>query len=192
MKWQIDGLLARGITRARLGILWERVWPPLAAFATVFGLFLVVSWLGLWLWLPPLGRAIGVVLFGLLALAALAPLVIVRMPNVPDGLRRLDQRSGLQHRPAITLTDKLAISAGDAMTQALWRAHVDRALAAARRLRAGWPMPGLAARDPIAVRALEIVPAAWPPPSTGRAWSRLPIIASMPGSRRRNTLGVRR
>ena len=71
MKRQIDGLLARGITRARLGILWERVWPPLAAFATVFGLFLVVSWLGLWLWLPPLGRAIGVVLFGLLALAAL-------------------------------------------------------------------------------------------------------------------------
>src|SRR5215203_3383144 len=75
VKRQIDGLLAWGITRARLGILWERVWPPLAAFATVFGLFLVVSWLGLWLWLPPLGRAIGVVLFGLLALAALAPLV---------------------------------------------------------------------------------------------------------------------
>ena len=43
------------------------------------------------------------------------------------------------------------------MTQALWRAHVDRALAAARRLRAGWPMPGLAARDPIAVRALVLI-----------------------------------
>jgi uncharacterized protein (TIGR02302 family) len=157
VKRQIDALLARGIARARYGILWERVWPPLAAFATVCGLFLVLSWLGLWLWLPPLGRAVGVVIFGLLAIAALSPVVIVRMPNVADGLRRLDQRSGLEHRPAIALTDKLAASEGDAMTQALWRAHVERALAAARKLRAGWPMPGLASRDPVALRALVVV-----------------------------------
>ncbi len=57
-------------------ILWERVWPPLAAFVTVCGLFLVLSWLGLWLWLPPLWRAVGVVIFGLLALAALSPFVV--------------------------------------------------------------------------------------------------------------------
>lgn len=157
MKRQIDTLLARGISRARFGILWERVWPPLAALATVCGLFLVVSWLGLWLWLPPLWRAIGVGLFGLLALAALSPLVIVRMPKVAEGLRRLDQRSGLEHRPAIALTDKLAANEGDAMTQALWRAHVERALAAARKLKAGWPSPNLAARDPVALRALVVV-----------------------------------
>ena len=36
-------LQGRGIARARYGILWERLWPPLAAFATVCGLFLVVS-----------------------------------------------------------------------------------------------------------------------------------------------------
>ena len=43
------------------------------------------------------------------------------------------------------------------MTQALWRVHVERALAAARKLRAGWPMPHLSARDPVAIRALVLV-----------------------------------
>jgi uncharacterized protein (TIGR02302 family) len=154
---QVDRLLSRGVARARWSILWERAWPPLAALLTVFGLFFAVSWLGLWLWLPPLGRAAGVVIFALLALAALSPFAVIRMPSIADGLRRLDQRSGLPHRPAVTLTDKLAAHDGDAMTQALWRAHVERALAAARRLKAGWPMPKLSARDPVAIRALVLV-----------------------------------
>ncbi len=154
---QVDRLLSRGVARARWSILWERVWPPLAAFLTVGGLFFAVSWLGLWLWLPPIGRAAGVVIFGLLALVALSPLVRFRMPSVSEALQRLDQRSGLPHRPAIALTDRLAANEGDAMTQALWRVHVERAMAAARKLRAGWPMPHLSARDPIAIRGLVLV-----------------------------------
>ena len=154
---EVDILLSRGISRARWSMLWERVWPPLAAFVTVCGLFLVLSWLGLWLWLPPLGRAAGVVIFGLLALAALSPFASVRRPSVAEALNRLDQRSGLAHRPAVALTDRLATNQGDAMTQALWRAHVERALAAARKLKAGWPSPRLWLRDPVALRALVLV-----------------------------------
>ncbi|MGB8488128.1 MAG: DUF4175 family protein, partial [Xanthobacteraceae bacterium] len=52
-------LLAHALTRARWALFWERLWPAVAAVATAVGLFLAVSWLGLWLWLPPLGRAIG-------------------------------------------------------------------------------------------------------------------------------------
>ncbi|MGD9921516.1 MAG: TIGR02302 family protein [Pseudorhodoplanes sp.] len=154
---EVDRLLARGVARARWSILWERVWPPLAACLTVAGLFFALSWLGLWIWLPPLARAAGVVLFALLALAALSPLAMVRMPGVADGLARLDRRSGLPHRPAVALTDRLATNDSDAMTQALWRAHMERALAAARRLKAGWPMPQLSARDPVAIRALVLI-----------------------------------
>jgi uncharacterized protein (TIGR02302 family) len=150
-------LLERGVRRARLGLIWERVWPPLAAFVTICGAFLSLSWLGLWLWLPPLGRAFGVGLLGLLALVALFPLLRVRMPGRAEALARLDRNSGLPHRPAMALTDRLAISDTDPMTQALWRAHVERALRAARRLRAGWPAPHLVLRDPMALRALVLV-----------------------------------
>ncbi|MGC1924996.1 MAG: DUF4175 family protein, partial [Pseudolabrys sp.] len=52
-------LLARALRRARGSLLWERLWPALAALATVLGLFLAFSWAGLWLVLPPLARAIG-------------------------------------------------------------------------------------------------------------------------------------
>ena len=47
--------LAAALRRARWTILWERLWPALATLATALGLFLALSWLGLWLWLPPLG-----------------------------------------------------------------------------------------------------------------------------------------
>src|SRR3982074_3981604 len=40
---------------------------------------------------------------------------------------------------------------------ALRRAHMERALRAAKTLRAGAPMPRLAGRDPFAVRALVVV-----------------------------------
>ena len=66
-----DAALSRAYDRARLAILWERLWPALAAPATAVGLFLAVSWLGLWLWLPPSGRAVGLCVFLLLAAAAM-------------------------------------------------------------------------------------------------------------------------
>ncbi|MGB8566055.1 MAG: DUF4175 family protein, partial [Pseudolabrys sp.] len=71
-------LLARALRRARGSLLWERLWPALAALATVLGLFLAFSWAGLWLVLPPLARAIGLFIFAVaIALSAL-PLLIVR------------------------------------------------------------------------------------------------------------------
>src|SRR5262249_46781238 len=65
-----DDLLARALRRARWTIFWERLWPALASIATVIGLFLALSWLGLWLSLPPTGRAIGLGIFFLLTAAA--------------------------------------------------------------------------------------------------------------------------
>src|SRR5258705_7502892 len=88
-----DTLLARALSRARWTILWERLWPALATVATAVGLFLAVSWLGAWLWLPPLGRAIGVGVFFLLLAATFAPLLMLRMPSSSEGLRRLDRNT---------------------------------------------------------------------------------------------------
>ena len=152
-----DNLLTRALGRARWTIFWERLWPGLASIATVIGLFLAVSWLGLWLVLPPLGRAIGLGVFFLMAAAAFAPLLLMRLPSRNDGLRRLDRNSALPHRPATTIADELAGATSDSYSIALWRAHVERALRTATMLKAGLPAPRLALRDPFALRALVVV-----------------------------------
>ncbi|HUL87308.1 MAG TPA: TIGR02302 family protein [Pseudolabrys sp.] len=145
------------LRRARGSLLWERLWPALAAVAMVTGLFLAFSWAGLWLVLPPLARAIGLFLF-LIAIAASAlPLFILRLPTVYDGLRRLDRSTGETHRPATTVADRIAANSQDPVAQALWQAHVERALLSARKFKAGWPAPRLSLRDPMAFRALVVI-----------------------------------
>ena len=149
--------LESAIKRARGSLLWERLWPVLAALATVAGLFLAFSWAGLWLALPPIGRAIGLVIFVLALIAAALPLVMLRLPSIYDGLRRLDRNSGKAHRPATTVADHIAANSQDPVAQALWRAHVERALLSTRKLKAGWPVPRLSLRDPMAFRALVLM-----------------------------------
>ena len=99
--------LAQALDRARYAIAWERAWPNLARLLTVVGLFLALSWAGLWLALPFLARAIGLVVFAGVAITALFPLARFRWPSREEGLSRLDRGSGIRHRPATTLTDML-------------------------------------------------------------------------------------
>ena len=151
--------LANAARRARYAILWERVWPPFATLAMAMGLFLALSWLGLWLWLPPLGRAVGLVSFVALALWAAFPFLFVRLPGFGDALHRLDRVSGLRHRPATTLADRLAVNAHDPYALALWNAHLARSRQNANALRAGAPAPRMAGRDPYALRSLVLIAA---------------------------------
>jgi uncharacterized protein (TIGR02302 family) len=152
--------LEGALTRAKWVLLWERIWPPLAGVLTVTGLFLSVSWLGLWLWLPPMGRAVGIFVFFVLLfppfVVALV-LALFRIPSRLDRLRRLDTVSGLAHRPATAIADEMATPETDAWAKALWRAHVEQALAKVRSLRAGLPAPRLMLRDPFALRALVLI-----------------------------------
>jgi uncharacterized protein (TIGR02302 family) len=149
--------LEMALKRARWTIFWERLWPALATLATAIGLFLALSWLGLWLWLPPLGRAAALIGFAGIAVLAAFPFLFLRMPGTPDGLRRLDRDSGLRHRPATAIADEIAVTPSDPYSLALWNAHVERALAAARTLKTGLPSPRVARRDPYALRALVLV-----------------------------------
>src|SRR5258708_20299584 len=78
-----DAVLSGALDRARSAILWEGLWPALAAPATAVGLFLAVSWLGLWLWLPPTGRPVRIFFFFLLALPAPLPFLRLPLPTPP-------------------------------------------------------------------------------------------------------------
>src|SRR4051794_174708 len=152
-----DTLLARALRRAWWAILWERIWPALASIAVAVGVFLAVSWAGLWLVLPPLGRAIALFVLILLLAVAAVPLFRFRLPSTFVGRRRLDRGSGFKHRPATAIADEIAAGEQDQVSQALWRAHVEQALRAANALKAGTPRPRLHLFDPVAVRALVVL-----------------------------------
>jgi uncharacterized protein (TIGR02302 family) len=147
--------LTQALQRARYAIAWERGWPHLARLLTVIGLFLVVSWAGLWLALPFVARVAGFGLFLVLALGVLFPALRFRWPSREQGLARLDRGSGIPHRPATALTDTLVTQ--DPVAQALWQAQRERTLASIKRIRAGLPSPRLAIHDPWALRALVVV-----------------------------------
>jgi uncharacterized protein (TIGR02302 family) len=153
--------LTQALQRAQYAIAWERGWPILARLLTVIGLFLVVSWAGLWLALPFLARVVGIAVFVALALGALFPLLRYRWPTREEGLSRLDRGTGIRHRPATALTDTLASK--DPIALALWQVQRERTLASIKRIRAGLPSPRLPIHDPWALRALVMVmvAAAW-------------------------------
>ena len=153
---ELAGLeLTRALQRARWVIAWERAWPHLARLLCVGGLFLAVSWAGVWLVLPVMGRAVALAAFVLLAIAAMAPAIRFRWPSREEGLGRLDRSAGLRHRPVTALADTLATR--DPVAHALWQAQRARTLTAIKRVRAGLPSPRLPLHDRWALRSLVMV-----------------------------------
>jgi len=65
--------------------LTARLWPALASLAVALGIFLAASWAGLWLVLPPMGRAIALFVLIVLIAVAAVPLFRFRLPSTFDG-----------------------------------------------------------------------------------------------------------
>ena len=144
--------LGRLRARARLALFWENLWPRLWPVLAVLGVFLVLALSGAFLLLPPLAHLILLsVLIAALVVALARAVRGFALPGVEAADRRLERESGLPHRPLETLQDRPA--GDDPVAMALWRAHQARQAARIRALRAGLPRPGLAARDPRALRA---------------------------------------
>ena len=76
----------------------------------------------------------------------------LRRPAARDVLARLDRDAKVSHRPASSLADSLANDHGDPGTQALWAAHRARLEREVEAIRVSPPSPGMAARDPYALR----------------------------------------
>jgi uncharacterized protein (TIGR02302 family) len=133
-------------------LLVERVWPPLVFAIAIAVLFLAASWAGVWQFAPRAFRIGGVILFALGLGAALSPLMRLRRPAARDVLARLDRDAKVSHRPASSLADSLANDHGDPGTQALWAAHRARLEREVEAIRVSPPSPGMAERDPYALR----------------------------------------
>src|ERR1700730_12448372 len=139
---------------ARLALLWERVGPPCWPALAVLGAFLVLALFDVLPNLPGLLHA--AILIGLGAAFAIGLAAAFGKAVIPDAFsarRRIEQASGLQHRPLQALADRPSESL-DVAAAGLWEAHRRRMEAAARRLRIGLPQAGFAARDPWGLRAV--------------------------------------
>jgi uncharacterized protein (TIGR02302 family) len=145
------------LRRARLALLWEAAWPPVALAGALVLLFLAISWLGLWEAAPRAVRIIGVLAFAGALGAALYPLLRLRVPTQAQLLARIDRASGQAHRPATTLAEPLANEAQDPVTRALWDAHRTRTARTASGLNHGGVHPRVAQRDPLALRFLPVL-----------------------------------
>ena len=119
---------------------------------SIAGLYIVLSWLGYWrlggdwLRLGTLG------LLGLALLVSVVWLARVSLPGRLDAMRRVELASGLPHRPARGLSDKISAVANDAAARTLWDAEQARLHASLENLRVGVPRPDMARRDPNGLR----------------------------------------
>ena len=151
-----DRLVLR-VRLARAALLWERMWPALWPALCVLGVFAAVALFDLLPGLPGLAHAALLALFAVAFVAAAAWGVhAARRGGWPDtsaARRRIEQASGLPHRPLQALGDRPSAPL-DEDARLLWAAHQRRMAAALRRLRVGWPVAGLARRDPWGIRSI--------------------------------------
>src|SRR5262245_47144581 len=90
----------RKVLLSKWTLLFEQIWPRAWLTLALAGLFIAVSLAGLWPRLPELPHKIILGLFGLGFLAAFVALLGVRWPSREQAIRRVENVSGVQHRPA--------------------------------------------------------------------------------------------
>ncbi len=141
---------------ARAALVWERAWPAAWPALCVLGSFAVVALFDLLPLFPGPAHAGALGAFAVALLAAAGWAVwSVGWPDRLAARRRIEQSSGLPHRPLQALSDRPA-AAMDRGAVLLWAAHQRRMAMAVRRLRVGWPSAGLARRDPWGVRSVLV------------------------------------
>ena len=138
---------------------WERFWPCILPLACIVSIFLTVSWLGLWPSMSSHVRLALLAAFAILAIAALMPLRAFKLPSRAEIDTRIERNSLLDHRPVTAQMDNQAQVAGsdDPFAVALWAEHRRRMALKLDNLRAGPPVPKVAARDPFALRAICVL-----------------------------------
>ncbi|WP_305986680.1 TIGR02302 family protein [Roseibium sp. MMSF_3544] len=144
------------VRQSRLALFVERFWRALLPVLVVIGIFVGLSWLGLWLVLPAFAGPIGVILFVAAVAWSAKGLLHLRWPSRDDALHRVEASSGYKHRPLTTLEDELSVGANDPATQAIWAVHQRRTAEAVASIRSKAPDPQAYRRDPWALRVLAV------------------------------------
>ncbi|HEY3777287.1 MAG TPA: TIGR02302 family protein [Rhizomicrobium sp.] len=168
----------RYVALARALLMWERAWPALWPASGILGLYIAAAFFGLTDLFPAALRAL--VCFAVLCATGywlLREFLAWRVPRWDEGARRVERDSALLHRPITERGDRLAVGAGDAFAESLWRAHLAQLLTRLGRLRLALPSPGLANRDPYSLRYLVLALVAIGVLIAGADWQRRLALA---------------
>ncbi len=151
----LSNSLERRITVTRLTLWWERAWPSLWPSVGILGTYGAIALTGvlsalplLLQWLALLACITGASLF------AWHRRETLKWPTRDNTLRRLEELNGVPHRPLSTYADQPAKGTGSPQ---LWAAHQTWLHTRLAGLRLKLPTPGLAARDPMALRAALVL-----------------------------------
>ena len=147
--------------RARSALWTERLsralWPTALAMAA-YGIWALLDgprWAGS---LSPYAPAVLLAASGAAVFALAIRVVRIERPTAAAVDRRIEQATGLRHRPLHTLDDRPAAGTNTPGTSAaLWNEHLRRTRAGLGRLRAGPLRPGITAADRFGLRGLITV-----------------------------------
>ena len=147
----------RFVAASRAALLWERAWPALWPASGIAGVFIVL-------------RAVRSVRTAALDPARADPwrhhhrasacrlyfgFRNFHVPTWIDGARRLERERDLRTGRSPNIPTRMAAGRGDPLAEELWKLHMTQQLAGIGKLRLGWPSPGLAQRDPRALRYIS-------------------------------------
>ena len=130
----------RKVRLSWLALLAERIWEALLWPFLVAAVFIVVSLLELWSFMPPLLHRVVLSAFGLALLISFLPLLRIQVPTRLEALRRLERNANIQHRPATSYEDRLGATPPKE-TVALWAAHRERLSRLIAKLKPSWASP---------------------------------------------------
>lgn len=140
-------VFAAGFSSLLAERFWNSFWPAVSvAFA-----FAAFALLGLSSAFGGTGPIVFLALFLSAFAASLRFGKPFRFPRREDVARRIEKESNLAHRPLAALRDKPVETLGaDALL--LWRKHVAKSRAAAKKAKPFWPAPDTVRQDPYALR----------------------------------------
>jgi uncharacterized protein (TIGR02302 family) len=144
------------LTFARLIVSLENILSVFARPLMLAGFFAALAWLGVFAALYPWAHLVALVVFVIFLFDALGRARRHWRPTPPSlACRRVEEASGLQHRPLDVLEDRPITLGADQM--ALWQMHAARAREQIKNLR--WPSWKLAfdERDPYALRYAMLI-----------------------------------
>ncbi len=150
----IQSRLETLIGQSRVSLFVERLWRAVLPVLVVVGIYVGLSWLGLWTVLPVWIGLAGIALFAGAVVWASKDLVRLTWPSRDDALQRVEKTSGYKHRPLTTLEDDLSVGSDNAESRAIWALHQRRTAEAVALIRSKAPDPQAFRRDPWALRVL--------------------------------------